>query len=231
MRAFRVEQSDPAFFYGALADDAVEQIAAWTALDGAGVVDVGGGAGYFRAAFRRAGASYVSVDLDRAELSAAHLMHRETVLGSGTDLPLRTGAMDVCFSSNVLEHVAVPERMADEMVRVTRPGGLVYLSYTLWLSPWGGHETSPWHYLGGGFAARRYARRQGRSPKNVFGTSLFALSAGRMLRWVDHVEAERRVEVLAVFPRYLPAWAYWVTLVPGLREFVSWNLVLVLRRR
>ena len=30
----------------------------------------------------------------------------------------------------------------------TRPGA----------SPWGGHETSPWHYLGGEYAARRYDR-------------------------------------------------------------------------
>ena len=59
--------------------------------------------------------------------------------------------------------------MADEMVRVTRPGGLIFLSYTLWWGPWGGHETSPWHYLGGGRAARRYERRLGHRPKNVYG--------------------------------------------------------------
>ena len=38
------------------------------------------------------------------------------------------------------------------MVRVTKPGGLVFVSYTVWWGPWGGHETAPWHYLGGRFA-------------------------------------------------------------------------------
>ena len=46
--------------------------------------------------------------------------------------------------------------MIDEMVRVTRPGGTVFVSFTPWWSPWGGHETAPWHYLGGEYARRRY---------------------------------------------------------------------------
>ena len=37
-------------------------------------------------------------------------------------------------SSNVLEYVRDPAGFIDEMIRVTRPGGLVYLSYTVWLS-------------------------------------------------------------------------------------------------
>ena len=72
----------------------------------------------------------------------------------------RDGAVDVCYSSNVLEHVPEPWAMADEMLRVTRPGGTRRTCrFTNWLSPWGGHETSPWHYSGGARAARRYARR------------------------------------------------------------------------
>ena len=36
--------------------------------------------------------------------------------------------------------------------------------------------------------------------------------------------------VLADIPRYHPWWAHWVMRVPGLRELVAWNLLLVLRR-
>src|SRR5690606_39471967 len=62
---------------------------------------------------------------------------------------------DVCYSSNVLEHVPDPWRMAEEMLRVTRPDGVVFLSYTVWFGPWGGHETAPWHFLGGRHARDR----------------------------------------------------------------------------
>jgi len=35
--------------------------------------------------------------------------------------------------------------------------------------------------------------------------------------------------LVAAFPRYHPRWAWWLTRVPGLREFAVSNLVLVLR--
>ena len=134
------------------------------------------------------------------------------------------------MSSNVLEHVPDPEAMAHEMVRVTRPGGLVYLSWTPWLSPWGGHETSPWHYLGGRRAAERYARRHGRRPKNEFGQSLYACSVGRMRRWARRQTQEGALEGVLMLPRYHPRWAHWVIQVPGAREVASWNAVIVGRR-
>ena len=130
-----------------------------------------------------------------------------SVLGSALALPFATGSADICLSSNVLEHVPQPERMADEMVRVTRPGGIVYLSYTNWLSPWGGHETSPWHYLGGDRAARRYQRRMGKAPKNRFGESLYAVSVAQAMRWA---RSNPQVDIVAMTPRYHPSWAQWV---------------------
>lgn len=229
LRAFRREQSDPDYFYGTLARDTVAQLATYTELNGATVVDVGGGPGYFADALRAAGARPVCVDCDAGEMRLRDgELPRDAVLGSALDLPFATGSVDVCFSSNVLEHVPDPLRMADEMVRVTRPGGVIYLSYTVWLSFWGGHETSPWHYLGGHYAARRYARRYGRPPKNVYGESMFAVGVAKPLRWARRHPG---VEVLDAIPRYHPRWARHVVHLPGVREFVTWNLLLVLRRR
>ncbi len=73
--------------------------------------------------------------------------------------------------------------MAEEMLRVTRSGGTVFLSYTVWFGPHGGHETSPWHYLGGGRARRRYRRKHGHEPKNRYGESLFRVTVADGLRW------------------------------------------------
>ena len=117
--------------------------------------------------------------------------------------------------------------MAEEMLRIARPGGLVVLSWTPWLSPWGGHETAPWHYLGGRRAADRYAARHGTRPKNDFGRSLFACSVGRMMRWLRGCRARGEVRVVEVLPALPPAWAKWVIRVPGIREVLTWNAVLV----
>jgi SAM-dependent methyltransferase len=228
LRAFGVEQTDPDRFYGLLARDSVQHVREYAEVAGRLVIDVGGGPGYFAAEFRRAGARYLAVDSDLGELSARGAPAPGSVIGSGLALPLRDCCADVCYSSNVLEHVPQPERMAAEMVRVTRPGGAVFLSYTTWLSPWGGHETAPWHYAGGAYAARRYERRYGRPPKNRYGTSLFPLSAGRMLRWA---RSQPQADLVDALPRYHPRWARWVVHVPGVREVTAWNLLLVLRRR
>ncbi|RCV55928.1 SAM-dependent methyltransferase [Marinitenerispora sediminis] len=236
-QAFRQEQTDPDHFYGTLARDTVAQLARYlpdgrAGLAGARVLDVGGGPGYFSDELRAAGAHPVCVDADAGELRLRDgRLPQTAVLGSALDLPVRTGAADVCFSSNVLEHVPDPERMADEMLRTTRPGGLVFLSYTVWLSPWGGHETSPWHYLGGRRAAERYARRTGHRPKNDFGRTMFAVSAARMLRWTSRTRRTGSAEVLDVRPRYLPDALAPVVRVPLVRELVTWNLLLVLRKR
>jgi SAM-dependent methyltransferase len=227
-RAFRGEQSDPDGFYSLLAEDSVEQVSGFCDLDGADLLDVGGGPGYFASAFSARGCRYAALDADVGELAARGRPGPGTVLGSGMSLPFADGSFDVTYSSNVLEHVKKPWVMADEMARVTRTGGTVFISYTLWLSPHGGHETSPWHYLGGHRARRRYEMRAGHHPKNVFGESLFAVSAGAGLRWA---RSHGDLELVTAFPRYLPWWATPVLRVPGAREVLTWNLALVLRRR
>jgi SAM-dependent methyltransferase len=223
LRAFRVEQTDPARFYGLLARDSVRLVGVHGPLAGRTVLDVGAGPVQFAAAFRAAGARYIALDADPAELRT-----RPAVAARGERLPVADGSVDVCFSSNVVEHVPAPWRFADELVRVTRPGGLVVVAYTNWLSPWGGHETSPWHYLGGYPAAERYGRRYGHPPKNRYGAGLYPVSVAAGLRWARTRPDARLVDAR---PRYLPAYGRALLRVPGLREVATWNLWLVLRRR
>lgn len=228
-RDFQVEQTDPDRFYGTMARDSVQQLNCVTDLQGAHVLDVGGGPGYWADAFAAAGARYTPLDADAGELS----LHGRTplpgtVLGDGQRLPFKTGAFDVVYSSNVGEHVPRPWAMGDEMVRVCRPGGVVFYSYTLWYGPWGGHETAPWHYVNGEFAAQRYQRRTGHPPKNRYGESLFPVSLRAGIAWASR---QHDAEVVDIIPRYLPAQVFWLRRVPVVREIVTWNVALILRKR
>ncbi|MEV0719201.1 alpha-(1-_3)-arabinofuranosyltransferase family protein, partial [Asanoa sp. NPDC050611] len=229
-RAFLHEQSDPDMFYSLLAKDSTEQLGSYAGLRGAVVLDVGGGPGYFASAFRDAGATYVGLDPAVGDFATSGAEVTGMVRGGGTALPVRSAVVDVCYSSNVLEHVSTPEAMLDEMVRVTRPGGTIFVSFTPWLSPWGGHETAPWHYLGGTRARRRYARRMGREPKNRYLETLFPISAARTYRWARAARRHGQIVIIDVLPRYHPRWAHWVARVPLLRETLTWNYTMVLRR-
>jgi SAM-dependent methyltransferase len=227
-RLFLDEQADPERFYAGLAEDAVRQLEDYGDVAGRTIVDVGGGAGYFTAAFRARGASCYLFEPDPGEMSSRGESPGGAVVADGYWLPVRDGGADICFSSNVLEHVSDPVGLIDEMVRATKPGGLIYLSYTNWYSPWGGHETSPWHYLGPRYAERRYTRRHKRPPKNRFGTSLFPLHVGPVLRLL---RSRADIEVVDARPRYYPRWCRPLLRIPGLREIATWNLLLILRRR
>ena len=231
---FRFEQSDPDRFYGALAEDTAAMVdELWrgvtgTGLGGRSVLDVGGGPGYFADAFAGRGAGYIGVEPDPREMHAGPTPPSGSagarVRASGLALPFATDSVDVTLSSNVAEHVPDPWRLGNEMLRVTRPGGLAVLSYTVWLGPFGGHEMGMTHYLGGARAAARYTRKHGHPPKNNYGSSLFAVSAADGLEW-----ARSTGMLVAAFPRYHPRWAWRLTAVPLLREFLVSNLVLVLR--
>jgi hypothetical protein len=52
-----------------------------------------------------------------------------------------------------------------------------------------------------------------------------------MVRWAKAAQRAGELDVVELLPRYHPAWAKWVIRVPGLREVVSWNAVIVARRR
>jgi SAM-dependent methyltransferase len=234
---FRYEQSDPARFYGALAADTATLVTdLWRGVNGddpasRALLDVGGGPGYFATAFAEAGLRYIGVEPDPGEMHAMQAAGSASspgafVRASGMALPFADDSVDICLSSNVAEHVPRPWRLGNEMLRVTRPGGLVVLSYTVWLGPFGGHEMGLTHYLGGARAAARYTRRHGHPPKNNYGSSLFAVSAAEGLQWARHTGT-----LVAAFPRYHPRWAWWMTSAPGLRELLVSNLVLVLQPR
>ena len=68
----------------------------------------------------------------------------------------------------------------------------------------------------------------GKRPKNDFGASLFPVTVAAGLQYAEQV---LDADVVDVLPRYNPRWTYWLLRVPGIRELVTWNLVIVLRRR
>ncbi|MET3960311.1 SAM-dependent methyltransferase [Marmoricola sp. OAE513] len=227
-RSFLTEQTDPDGFYRLIAEDAIDLVREHVDPVGKLVADFGGGPGFYSAAFQEAGATTVLIDADIDEIRLHGRRTPGSVVGLAERSPLTDGAVDIAFSSNLLEHVRDLGAVCDEIVRVVRPGGVAVLSYTIWLGPWGGHETSPWHLLGGHYAARRYERKNGKPPKNVYGSSMFAASVTDGRRWLA---SRPDLEVLDLRPRYFPRWSSFLLRVPVLRELITWNLWMVVRKK
>lgn len=145
----------------------------------------------------------------------------------------KLGRHDLIVLSNVLEHLPDPDRILKYMPNLLNPNGVFYLCWTNWLSPYGGHEFTPYHYLGCKMATRLFEnlpqkllidRRPGHP--HTLGKNLFPTYIGRTLRLLRNVEG---LEVVDYVPRYYAEFR-WLAHVPILREFVCWNFAVLIRR-
>ena len=226
VRLWRNEVQDPAPFYGALARRAAEDLErAYGPLAGRSLLDLGCGPGFYTAALRERGADVIPVDNDPAEMTGTGVPPEGAIVADAGALPIEDSSVDGVFCSNMLEHTPTPERVIAEIERVLRPGGWGYISWTNWLSPWGGHSISPYHYLGPRLGPRVHDRLHGPAAKNRVGEGLFPTYIGRMLRLV---RARPGLEIERVEPRYWPRLAF-ICRIPGLRELASWNCVIRVR--
>lgn len=136
------------------------------------------------------------------------------------------GTYDLVICSNLLEHIPRPAHLISNVERLLKPGGLLYLSWVNWLSPWGGHEFTPFHYLGPRYGHLVYDRVVGRLRKHTPYVTLFPTSIGGVLRMV---QANPRLSVRQVLPRYTPELPF-IARIPIMREFLTMNCLILLER-
>jgi SAM-dependent methyltransferase len=104
------------------------------------VLEIGSGRGYLQDVV----ADYTGLDLSS---KVAPYYHKPFVVGSATDMPFPESSYDVAWTIWVLEHIPEPEKAFEEMRRVIKPGGLLYLA-PAWNSP---------AWLADGFDVRPYS--------------------------------------------------------------------------
>lgn len=221
-RLFRDEKDNPEPFYSFLAREAVDDLEyRHGPLRDQRIADLGCGPGYYTRALRAVGATVVPVEGDADEIRAGGGPD-DLIRGDATRLPVPAASLDGVFCSNMLEHTPDTHAVAHEIARVLRPGGWCYLSWTNWYSPWGGHDMTPYQFLGPRRGPELYERRHGPPRKNRYGEGLFAVHIGPTLRTFGETAGLR---IDDVEPRYWP-WARAVTRVPGVREVLTWNCVI-----
>lgn len=196
-------------------------------LRGRTVLDLGGGTGVQALHLARAGARVLVADLRVFPVSEEY--HR--VCCDALQLGLGRDSIDAIYCSNLLEHVSPSSqrRLFQEMCRVLRPGGYVYLAWSSWLSPFGGHEHSPLHYLGatGLDWSCRFRSLRGYFVKHYLGVNLFPTYVGSVVKEI--IYSHPGLRIVQIVPRYWP-WLGLICKVPWVREVLTWNCVILLRK-
>jgi SAM-dependent methyltransferase len=222
-RLFRNEKEDPEPFYRHIASETVDSLEArHGSLAGKRILDLGSGPGWFADELRNRGAIVAAIEYDRDEVGQPGTV----AVGDAVALPFPDGAIDGILCSNMLEHAPDTRGVVEEIARVLGPGGWCYLSWTNWYSPHGGHEMTPYQYLGPNLGPKLYERLHGIPRKNRFGDGLYAVHVGPTMKLVRSTPG---LTIDAVEPRYWP-WARAVASVPLVREVVMWNCVIHMRR-
>ncbi len=190
------------------------------------VLDLGCGHGVFGAEFLHRGCPVAFADYANSLLPGIPASQFRCVNIDSDDLA-ELGAYDLVICSNVFEHLANPQRFLATVARLLRPEGWLYLSWTNWLSPWGGHEFSPFHYLGARRGHLIYDRWIHKPRLHTPYENLFPTYIGTTLKALRrHAE----LQVIHRAPRYYPEFAFLLR-IPVAREFLAWNCALLIRRR
>lgn len=101
-----------------------------SAHPGERLLDAGCGTGYFSRLWRERGKQVTALDLAPGMLDVARQRQaaHHYLLGDIERVPLPDAAMDICFSSTVVQWCSdLPAALA-ELYRVTRPGGAILFS-------------------------------------------------------------------------------------------------------
>jgi len=233
MRAQRMRSENRALAEDIIATDFMTQIVGRATIFNRDVLEIADSENEFYLGLMERGAIVtrmrpeLSVNRRIGEAMRARVSPSDAQTFTAPRIPSEDEAFDTVVATNILAMSHKPSETLDELARVLRPGGTLYLQQVLWWSPSGGRETSPWHLLSGNFARKRYQRHHGHAPAHFFGENLFRLSLGSILR---AAKKQPDFAIVSMHPRYGRATSRWVLRLPIVRELLTLNVTIILEK-
>lgn len=160
------------------------------------ILDMAAGCGQF--VFRALNRGYNCYGIEPEEWKLDFIRKKAQVLGYPTDWPSRIAAgvgedmpypddsFDCITSYQTLEHVQNPHKVISEMVRITKPGGVILIRCPDYLSTYEAHYNLPWLPLMHKSIAKIYLMVLGKPTRGL--DTIQYITRGRVIAWLTKVE-------------------------------------------
>lgn len=174
-------------------------------LGSASVLEVGAGAGGYSRVLHQACGAFVASDVNRAEVFEHSAIPFEFF--NVMETPRLSQTFDLVICASLIEHVEHPRVALENIRRLLKPGGKIFLTFPPFYSLWmlGGHRFKPFHFLGEKLAVRLYNWRHPQTKVRDYRTcggnyGLFPLRIARVRRLLE----DSGFRILKQYDRHLP---------------------------
>lgn len=121
-------RGEPSYVWRAGQERRLQMIIEWSQVDGARVLEAGGGVGTYASQIgRRYNAQVELFDIEEDRVGEAQVDTPHAVVAAAEYTPYPTDYFDTIISNDVIEHVQDDRLAAKEMVRILKPKGRIVL--------------------------------------------------------------------------------------------------------
>jgi SAM-dependent methyltransferase len=160
------------------------------------------------------------------------------ITGDALRTPIADESFDFVISASLIEHLKEPEKLLEEISRILKPSGYVYISFPPFYSINGGHDYAPFH-LFGEFLGVRFSKfiakafKLKRFGKDVIISNRYETAFGN---WGLYIMTIRKMRNLIENSNFIifDQTTKWLPInfsrIPILGEFFTWHVQFILRK-
>jgi ubiquinone/menaquinone biosynthesis C-methylase UbiE len=213
------------------ADIFIREIEEYLSLYDKKVLDVGGARGEFCKVLsekRNCTATNLEPDPIEGTKYGASEVWPGTIEGKANSMPFDDNAFDVVCCRGVIEHIPHGEhnKSLEEMYRVLKKGGLLYIMLPPWYSFHGGHGLKPFHLLPFSVAKklRKIFFKQEIDANSLSEMNLYPTTAHHLQKLVEETGFS------IVDARDMHFRLHFIARIPGVREFLVPSIVFIAKK-
>jgi len=161
------------------------------------------------------------------------------IIGNANITPFQEEQFDLIICASLIEHISNPQVLLEEIFRILKTSGYIYISFPPFYSINGGHDFTPFHYFGKNFGvklskffAKLLNRKRFGKPviiqkdfETAFGNwGLYVMTIKKMRNLINN----SNFQIIDQSTKWLPVN---FSKMPFFGEFLTWHVQFILKKK